>query len=292
MIIYKDWYNFLVVASFFLALPLRAFEFELSDPTIQVGQSSFLTVRLPHSSPGTQPVLFEDLLSQHKEIKLLERRTNQTSNQYEWVFELTAHKSGTFQVPPIQVQLGPNTYSTSALPLTVTTSRTEKDNQIRPEFGSLSNPFPWKKLFSFVTWGIVAGLLAWLAHRISKRVQWSLLRNSFRFPKLPTLETDKMWLKKELRLIRQSLDSSEQLNPEIVDRIVRILRIYLKRQTHLPVTSLTSREILHRLPQRYTDKELRTVFFQAEKHQFQGDHKTETKQVAENLLNHIEGEFL
>lgn len=292
MTIYKDWYIFLVVASFFLALPLRAFEFELSESTIRVGQSTFLTLRLPHSSPGTPPILFEDLLNQHKEIKLLERRTNQTSTQFEWVFEITAHKPGTFQVPPIQVQLGPNTYSTTALPLTVTTFRGEKDNQIRPEFGNLSNPFPWKKIFSFVTWGMVAGLLGWLLHRISKRVQWSRLKNWFQLPTLPSLETDKMWLKKELSLIRHSLDSKEDLSPQIVDQIVRTLRIYLKRRTHLPATGWTSREILKRLPQRYTKKDLQTVFSQADKHQFQRSHNTDTKDVAENLLKHIEREFL
>jgi hypothetical protein len=74
--------------------------------------------------------------------------------------------------------------------------------------------------------------------------------------------------------------------------VVYLLKLFLLKRTRLPTTAWTSQEITHRLPKRYTQSELKTFFLHSDEWQFSEPHKLRTKEVAEELINRIEKEFL
>lgn len=291
MITYKDWFIFLGVARLILGQPVFALEFSISKPSIQVGEPALLTLKLPKSSPSDRAELFDDFLTTHKELKLLEQHARHQDQFFEWTFEFTSHKPGNYQIPPLQVKVGPNTYSTTALPLLVTTSREVEDTQIRPEQGVLSPPFPWKKVFNITIWLICAIVVLWLLNRIVRRVSWRAIKQFRIRISLPNLETNRMWLRKELNKIRQEL-ASGNTSAALVDKIIYTLRLFLLRQTHFPTTAWTSKEITHQLPAPLLKGELKTIFLHSDHLQFAEIQKDNAKAVAEELLDRIEREYL
>lgn len=291
MTTYKDLSIFWVVGSFLWACLSFGLEFSIDKSTIEVGEPAILSVRLPKTSASEKPEVFEDFLTQHKDLKLLEQHAKHDENSYEWTFELTAHKPGSYQIPPIQIQAGPNSYSTTAIPLAVTTTRAVEDTEIRPEQGALSLPFPWRKLFNTSIAIICSLVFLWLLNRIFRRVSWARVKN-FRFHfRFPNLETNRMWLRKEIKKIRQDLVSGNA-SPALVDQTVYVLRMFLLKQTRFPTTAWTSKEITHNLPPAFLRTDLKTIFLHSDHLQFAEPNKLNAKEVAEELLNRIEKEFL
>ena len=70
MTIFKDWFIFLGSAITILCNIALPFTYELDKPTIKIGETTTLTVRLPLAKDGSVPQLFEDLVVDHPDLKL------------------------------------------------------------------------------------------------------------------------------------------------------------------------------------------------------------------------------
>lgn len=288
MITYKEWFIFLANVLLLLADSSFAITFELDKPTIQIGETTTLKISIPHQEEGSSPLIFEELLTNSPHLKLLERHTSRNNNNFEVTYELTSHKSGQYQIPPIQIQWGPNTFSTSALSLSVFTTRAEGDTEIRPEFDKISIPFSWRKLLSRVYWTIAFLIGAWVIYWIVKTVPWGNLKHLSLNLSLPKFEDDKKWLRNEISRFRKQLDEGHA-SPQLIDQITYSLRVFLSRRTHQPATALTSHEVKHRLTPKYQPND---VFYRSDLFKFDPLQKEAPHLVAEYLLKKIEEEYL
>ena len=292
MITYKDWFIFLVLVSCWLPSQLWGFSFALDKRSIQIGEVTVLTLVLPITNRPDKPLIIDDLLDRHPQLKVLERNMNQTDTATTITFEITAYEARDFRIPPIQVKWGADTFSTEALDLSVTTSRAPEDTEIRPDFGKLRPPFPWRKAYLTLIACLGAVLAIWL-------VRWSLLRIPWRRvtqliewkPKLPNLETDRMWLRKEIAKFRRELNAGNT-HPELVDRILYTLKIFLQRQTHTTVPALTRMEIEHKLPEKQLKASTRTLLAQIDDFKYHTVEKEDAPKLAEELLARMESDYL
>lgn len=291
MITYKDWYIFLALVSFWLPTSVWGFSFELNKSSIQIGDTAVLSIILPNSDRAERPLIQDELLLSHPELKILERNTSEKDNQLIITFEVTAYQAKNYRIPPVQIKWGPDTFSTEALDLTVTTTRPPDDTQIRPEFGEITPPFPWRKAYLLVLGVLGSLMLLWLLKWMALRIPWKrLMRFSWQI-RMPKLETDRMWLRKEIAQLRIQVKEGNS-SPELIDRIIFTLKIFLNRRTLFPAPALTSKELEASLPKKYLEKHLKPVFLTSDKFKYQSIQKEDVPRLADELLTQIEKEFL
>ncbi|NBX93692.1 MAG: hypothetical protein EB078_04275 [Proteobacteria bacterium] len=288
MTIFKDWFIFLGSAITILCNIALPFTYELDKPTIKIGETTTLTVRLPLAKDGSVPQLFEDLVVDHPDLKLLERNYHVDSNTHIWTYEFTAYQPGTFTIPPLQIKSSSDTFSTVAKTVSVISTRSENDMEIRAEFPRLVSPLPWRKLLTGLYW--VLGLLAtaWIIQWSFKQIQWARLRQLSLSFTLPNLTSDRQWLRKEIQRFRKQLLEGRN-QAELIDEITYTLKVFFERKTHQPSPSLTTQELKKRINPRYHTSEIHASLLKTDAVKFQ---HTPHSALAEELLNTIERELL
>ncbi|MFM8268703.1 MAG: hypothetical protein ACKN9V_00825, partial [Pseudomonadota bacterium] len=268
MITYKDWFSFLALVNSFLSLHLWGFSFELNKHSIQIGETAILSISLPTSTKDRKVVVLDDLLYGHPELKILERNMNQRENETILTFEITSYQAKDYRIPPIQVKWGSDTFSTEALDLAVTTSRLAEDTEIRPEFGTLEPPFPWRKVYLGLLLFFGMALSFWIIRWSFLRIPWHTFRRfSWRF-KYPSFETDRMWLRKELDRLRQEVQKGK-CDAKLVDQIFYTLKVFFERRTHSPALALTQRELEAQLPNKLLSQETKSILSEGDRFKFQ-----------------------
>jgi len=291
MITCKDWYILLVLVSFCLPSPLWAFSFSLSKQTISLGETAVLRIDFSEVTQEGNPLILDELLNQAPKLKILERNLQRGENSLSITFEITSYFPGDYRIPPVQVKWGSDTFSTEALELKVTTTRAPEDMEIRPDFGALKTPFPWRKAFFWVITS-AAGLLSfWIIRWTLKRIPWNRLKRMSWNLHWPSLETDRMWLKKELARLRKQLKAGES-GPELVDQIFHSLGIFLQKKTHTPVPALTSLEIEKKLGDHRFKPKMAPILRETDYLKYQSVDKKDSSRIAEELLTRIEKDFL
>lgn len=291
MTTFKEWFIFLMNANFLWSVTAWGFSFELTKPKIQIGESTLLKIHVPHHADSQRPIIFDDLLTQNKNLKLLEHQIVKTDSEYEISFELTAHSAKKLSIPPVQIQLGPNTFSTETLALEVWSSRDENDSEIRAEFDPLQLPIPWKKLFSYFIWSISGLCVLWIIRRTLSRIPWQQLPLKLKTLKIPNLESNRTWLKRQLKRIRS--ERQQQANPLIlVDDLSYVLKKFLGRQSHTPALSWTAEELATRLPQLTGRPGKKTLLARMDWVRYQPKDRMAYEPVIDELIDRVEKEFL
>src|SRR4051812_33097481 len=95
------------------------FGFSLEPPRIEPGQRSRLELRLPLSAVGLKeidddtelPQIRDDLLVDAPGIAILDRDFRRERNALVWRYDLTAYMAGEATIPPVEVRLGPHSFS-------------------------------------------------------------------------------------------------------------------------------------------------------------------------------------
>lgn len=278
-------------ANFLWSVNAWSFSFELTKPKIQIGEPTLLKIHLPHKGNVQRPIIFDDLLTKNKNLKLLEHQIVKTDSEYEISFELTAHSAKKLSIPPIQIQLGPDTFSTETLALDVWSSRDANDSEIRAEFEPLQLPIPWKKLFSYFVWSISGLCVLWTIRRTLSRIPWKQLQLKLNALKTPNLESNRMWLKRQLKRIRS--ERQKQANPlMLADDLSFVLKKFLERQTHTPALSLTAEELAARLPQLTARPGKKTLLARMDWVRYQPKERITYEPVIDELIDRVEKEFL
>jgi len=291
MITYKDWFSFLVLVSCCIPTRLWGFSYSLNKHSIQVGESATLSISLPNKIGNDKPLVIDDLLDRHPNLKVLERNTSQTDTGVTITFELTAYQASQLRIPPIQVKWGPDTFSTEALELSVTSTRNPDDMEIRADFGRLRPPFPWRKAYLGLIFFLGTLLLLWLIRWSFLRIQWKkLLSFSWTFT-FPSFETDRMWLRKEIARFKNQIRKGNA-PPEIVDQILYSLMVFLKRRTKAPAPALTRKELEQTLHEKQLRSKTRSLLAQVDDFKYHSLEKMSAPELAEELIARIESEFL
>lgn len=286
MTTFKDWFIFLgagglAVCNLATAKPL---DYTLSRSSIQPGERTVLTLRL-RIDPGERPrgdtdvILINDtLLTENPRLRLLENDHKASESEWIWTYELTSYEAGEAMIPPIEVQAGPDSYSTEATALTVTTSRSPDDNELRPEYDAIRSPFRpgrWLKL-------IAAVAFIFMAYRLGRKYL-PRLRKRLQRPvpvpvPAPSLPEDHLeWLRQQLARIRAILEHSPQAMI-VADELAQVLREFFSRKSTQPVRMWTTREFRIRLSNDPSATRMGPVFDTCDELRFTGRHFSSIKQ--------------
>lgn len=262
--------------------------FQLDPQKITPGQRARLTVALPLASVGladvdeeTQlPTLRDDLLLETDDIQVLERDFRRERDNLIWTFDVTAHKDGKYNLPPLEVRSGGQTFSTEAVPLTVKSNRPPGDEALRPDFESVRKPWNWLRLLLILAVALVAGF-AWkksthqrrLASRLFARA-WHRLR---RWLEAPAPESVLRW---ELAGCRSALAAGHP--PEaVLDRATRAVREYLAHRRENAANAWTTDEL--RANAMLSSAFLERTFIEADVAKFAGG-PADARRIVEDVL--------
>lgn len=234
---------FVIVAALISKISTAALTFELKPQTIQPGQRATLRLELPEAdlkNTGTSdpPTAMDDWLVEKQGILLLDRDYKKIGTSYVWEYQMTAYELGGYTIPPIEVRAGSTTFSTESATLIVTSTRAEGDQEIRPEFGRVSPPFPWLQwLGRLLVLGLTFFGVVWLLKKIK---EWGAR------PVPAPRVSHEDWLRGRLANLREKL-ASQQSADAVLDEIVFVAKEYVRRTSKRPATAWTTKEFENRI---------------------------------------------
>ena len=276
---------FFVIAALLVSKTARAdFHFELTPAEIRPGGHAELLVTVPKTKPSDElPLQLQDeLLSQNKELVVLEKDLQEKSDHYELKYVLTTHKTGVFSVPPIEMRLGPDSYSTQLLALKSSSTRAEGDSEIRPEFGDLPFPVPWTRYLGFFLGAVL--LFALIRFGVKK------IKLPKPAPKKPAPipeEDPLLWLRRNLDQFFKTLTPEELFPSRKADELVQIVREYFARATKSPVQAWTLAEFQKKLAKDQAAQEISLRFREWEWLRFKKQNP-ESRLPLQNVAQEIE----
>ncbi len=245
------WFRFFAAAVLAVSgTAFGAFQFSLDPKEIQPGQRTVLTLRLPeadliHPEGASEELLPEaqdELLLKNDKIELLDQEYRKENGEFVWRYQFTSYDLGELTIPPLLVTLGPQTFSTERMTLTVQTQRAPEDGELRPDAGAVRPPLDWG------FWIPLLALLAAAAVAYFTRKYWLPKVEKAAAPKAPVApeEDPLVWLRRHLLRLRARLDTTPN-DATAPDAWSSVLREFGERQSHLPVMAWTTRELRERL---------------------------------------------
>lgn len=228
------------------------FRYSMNPSSIEAGERATLEFRLPKQEGSAfTPKVNDSLFVQATPFILLHTEAKEEKGDYVWNYDLTSYKTGEFTLPPIQVQYGPNTYSTERTPLTVTSTRPPEDETLREDFPKMWPSPPWKTILMYGVALLFFGIALPYVYRKIQRIPWRKWKERQNKPKPEPRIDPLVWLKRELKRLRSQVEQ-EDFNAGLVDDLTTVLRKYLYLQYQEPFPNRTTREFKQTL-QRYSN---------------------------------------
>lgn len=286
MITYKGWLCFLIIAKSFTLMAVDGFSFHLDKDSIQVGESAFLTIQIPATEKDTSPTLVDGSLENHRSLKLLERSLRKSPHHWVVTYEITAHEPAQIRIPAIQVRAGADTFSTESKNLLISTSRADNDKDLRPEFGSLKAPFPWRNIYLALIWALSLGIFIWLFSWLVKKIRWkTLLTIKFSVPHFQW-ESHRGWLRKQLQEIENKINKGDK-RPQLVDEINLTLKQFLEKKTTTAILSKTTTELRVQSDQRFLKRQTIETLSEVDSFKYSQTSKDDPQLLAIQLIKNI-----
>lgn len=298
MITFKDWSISFTVAALLVCNPLNAedatLSFALTPEKVLAGERARLEIRLTRQSNTQEdftPTIFDDLLMQSEAFLVLNRGYSLEGNDAVWKYELTAYQQGFVSIPPVQVKWGANTFSTENIRLEILSSRSHEDHDIREEFGKVRMPVDVAHWLRVVLFGLIAGVCLRLLFFLFERIPWRTW-----LKKTPSTHTDpplaaEEWLRRELALLRASLESNANVD-EVLNRFTVVLKTYYRMKSSLPVECFTSREFDCTFKDDRVASRLTTLFRRCDEHKFSWNKCFSPRELVSNGISESESLLL
>lgn len=291
MIICRDWFiSFVGVALLVCNLCAGSeFTFTLKPSVIKPGEHVTLEIYLPLDKVLTSlganeeiaPTVNDELLRQSKTLKVLSMDNRREKESLVWRYELTSYDEGKVLVPPVNIQVGPNNFSTQSSPLEVSGTRAPTDQEVRPEFESLNYPRHWGRYIAYAFLATVAlGFVAWGRKHIPKirRPTPTAIK-----PPPPRPVDPDAWLREQLTKLKRDIDGNRQEFYGI-DQLTVLLRRYFAIRLGKPVDAWTSREFKALLASDSTARELSRIFELCDEIKFRENKPTDVRRKAMEWL--------
>lgn len=250
-------------------------KYRLVKPIIQPGERTTLEIELGievlesagWNEESGPPTVNDDFLTQAKAFQILDTTYRRTKTSLIWGYELTAHTTGTVTLPPVEIRVGSQTFSTEATELRIATTRAEADSQIREEFGALDPPSHlWYWLLWLSLLPAAYGLRLWLEPRVRK---WLARFKPKPVQIAPPPEEDPIeWLKREL--LRLKVELHQGAGESFADELTAVLREYFARKHNAPVRAWTTKEFSRKFAAEPTATALVPVFASCDEVKFTG----------------------
>lgn len=208
------------------------FSYQISPRLIQPGES--VVYEIKYHSPE-EATLNESLLTEQEGLTLLEKTHEDIKDEHTIRYRITSYKVGTKNLPPLELQIGSNTYSTESVPIEVSLStKTENLNEI---FKAQNNShwFWYSTLVLFLIG--VAYLIKRFYPLIKKYFQVSTVpQNSYTPFDLSN------WVKQELKNI-WNLFYKDPTNPQILVYLHLLIRNFGEKVENNPYRAWTNTEM-------------------------------------------------
>lgn len=266
------WSVILIFAALAAADDVGPLRFQVTPTTIQPGEHASLEIRLQlvPEEKGVEsdlPVVQDDLLSNQPRMQIIERDFKKTDDEWIWRYDVTSYELGELTIPPVEIRRRGENYSTESVKVEVATRRDSKDLSLRPEFGALSRPFPWRGFFLMLLGlGILAGVYYWVQKNLDRWLKKIRVPVRPAAPAAPT-ESPEAWLRRELQAIKERL---EQTDSRIIDDLSAAWRGYFARRANHPVEAWTSFEMLARLSQDAKAQAISPLWIECDHYKFAG----------------------
>jgi hypothetical protein len=224
--------------------------FELRPEQVEPGERARLSVALPLSAVALTdvdedtelPTLNDDLLLEAEDLQVLDRDFRRDRDQLVWTFDVVAHKEGKYNLPPLEVRFGAQSFSTETVLLTVKSSRAPGDEALRPDYGAVRIPWRWHLWALGLIALAVVGFL-WRKFAYQRRLLARLIRSyGTRIRRSWSEPSPENVLRRELKLCRDALAGG---GPPVVilDRAMLAVRWYLTRRQARPANAWTTEEL-------------------------------------------------
>lgn len=175
---------------------------------------------------------------------MLDRDFRRERDALVWTYDVTAYESGKISIPPVEIRLGPLSFSSEAMPLEVSTKRAANDEALRDDFGAASMPIHWGRWFLFGALVALLGALWHFGRRYLRKLRRLYAPIAAPAPATP-LEAPEAWLARELARVRARLSEAGEnaaVLDHLVDEVGLVLRGYWARREKAPVEAWTTRE--------------------------------------------------
>ena len=278
MTTYKGSFAFLgsAVLFAFSSPSARALQYHIPSVVVRAGERAVVEVRIPipphmDVQEGEQelPTVQDELLSDAGDLIILNKQFRRETGVWVWRYELTSYTPGQHTIPPIQVWMGPDNFSTESRAIEITSLRTDGDKELRPDLGPVTPSLPWREWLGYL--GAFLAVAAVAEYLRRKAAPW-LRRVRRKIPKPVALEPKQNhleWLRAQFAFYRRQLETGGYA-PEIVDQITHTIREYLTRTTTFPVIAWTTREFSSFAFAGGIGPELRPIFERTDRYKFAG----------------------
>jgi hypothetical protein len=253
MIISNNWSLSFVVAAFVASAGLKAdFRFSLEPLQIQPGQSAVLTLQLSESDllrpeGTTEEELFPEaddaLFMKTPSLELLDQSYRKENGTYVWRYRVTGYEVGALSLAPITVTMGPQTFSSERVTLTIAEPEGYAPQQLSPNADAVSVPWDilfWAKCLGALLLGV--GIFLYLRKKPLLRLP-SLPEKK---APVPTPEPPVDWLRRELLKLRVRTEAHPH-DDGLSDQWSLLLREYLEKCGWGPSKAWTENQLKKRL---------------------------------------------
>jgi hypothetical protein len=272
-------------------------KWSVTPKTIQPGERARLEIEIPLAELGIKdldedtilPQMRDDLLNDAKAIMILERDFRRERDALVWRYDITAYEKGKPNIPPVEIRLGPLSFSTEATPLEVLSTRQPDDTALREEYGPATYPIRWLLLLIVAVLGGI-GAAAW---RFGRPYYRAYMRRFHTAPVVHAAPKEKPdeWLRKRLAVIREKLAAAGEdaaANDIIVDDIALAIREYYARREGRPVEAWTTREFRARMQTVDRAQKICPVFDRCDEWKFTGNLALSPRAIATASLDESE----
>ena len=288
MIIFKDWFIFLGGVGLLVCKgdvvqdrPI----YEISPARIRPGEHATLTIKVRAAEKAFVPKIQDDLLLGSKQIHILKKDEKPEGRFQAWQYQMTAYRPGYLLLPPLEIQVGPHSFSTEGISLEVISPRAPGDEELRPEYGPISFPWRWQTWAkAFMAAVFLLGLLTVLNRWVKRRRKQ--LPSEQLIPRAP-VEDDLVWLRKRLRLLQERLSKGDS-DEALVDELTHTLKEYFARRWKAPVETWTTREFRTHFTQDKVATKLSAVFEDCDEYKFKQKTDTDARNLIRRCLNESE----
>lgn len=294
MITLRDWFfSFATVALLGSSSPSgSSFQFTLNPSSIQVGEKAVLEIRIPLLSAGEGalqevPTVNDELLTKEKKLQTQDRELFTEPGFWVLRYSISSVLPENISIPPVEVRLGSNSYSTERQLLTVETTRAENDTELREDLDPIPPSLPWRLIFK---WSVILGLILALGRWIPKKVlRWFRRRN--RLEPIPIAvhkgEDPLVWLRNRMQeLDRKTVEGSSE--DHIMDEWAQIFREYFVRKWKIPARAWTTREMARYLRHDPLAVSLLPIFRDCDQFRFSRGAKVPVIEVVRSWLRQSE----
>ena len=219
-------------------------EYKLFPSSLSAGQRAILEVRLdvPAGTPDDDtPTVSDEWLTESNQIQILDKTFHRENEKWVWRYEITGYKAGRVSVPPLLVSFKGETFSTERSFLTISTTRSENDLDLRPDFGAIRPPIQWRYWIKMM----ISGILFFITLiGVERLVRYLRARRKEPPPPVRTpapVENPFEWLRRQLIIYRQELERPA-FEAKAVDRLTEIVREFFTRKNGKPCLCWTTQE--------------------------------------------------